>query len=118
MPTNAPMEYAPPPRALTPPPSMGIMDGVDILHKGQLQSGVLEGCLEFVKSYPGGKIDKESDMARYLKDKMEAKFGKHWQVIVSSSTVGCLVAHEPQLFMHFRYKNYLFIIYRIPNYGK
>ncbi|VDN11081.1 unnamed protein product [Dibothriocephalus latus] len=107
---------APPPIKLAPIPEKkyNLMDGVDILHRGQVQPGVLEESVRLVKNCPR-KFEREQDMAKYLKDQLELKYKKHWQVIVASSTIGCMVGHEEDLFMHFRYENYLYIIFRTPD---
>ncbi|VDL88814.1 unnamed protein product [Schistocephalus solidus] len=110
------IQHSAPPITLAPIPEKkpSLMDGVDILHRGQVQPGVLEECVRIVKSYPG-KFEREQDMAKYLKEQLELKYKRHWQVVVASSTIGCTVGHEVDLFMHFRYGAYLFIVFRTPD---
>ncbi|KAL7062012.1 hypothetical protein AAHC03_0417 [Spirometra sp. Aus1] len=117
-PTVQQVQRTAPPVVLAPVPEKkrGLMDGVDILHRGQVQPGVLEECIRIVKSYPR-KFELEQDMAKYLKEQLELKYKRHWQVVVASSTIGCMVGHEVDLFMHFRYEAYLYIVFRTPDYS-
>ncbi|KAL5111392.1 Vam6/Vps39-like protein [Taenia crassiceps] len=39
-------------------------------------------------------VEKEKDMALFLKEQMERSYGKHWQVVVASSTIGCMKMHK------------------------
>lgn len=105
-----PVSPSPQPRAT----SQSLMDGVEVLNEGPVSNDIFEGCVRLVKEYQG-KFTQECEMAKYLKEHMELKYGRHWEVVVASSTIGCLVAHEPQLFFHFRYDKYLYIVYRVPD---
>ncbi|VDL88815.1 unnamed protein product [Schistocephalus solidus] len=104
-PANAPPQYA------APPPKL--MEGVDILHKDEPNSEVLEEALNLVRDHER-EYSKDSSLARYLKEQMELHYGRHWHVIVASHTMGCAVGHEDKYFIHFRYRNRLYIFYRTP----
>lgn len=92
------------------------MDGVEVLHSSPVLDGLLEGCVRTTKDFPGWqRFKEEQEIARYLKEQMELKYKKYWQVVVASSTIGCMVGHESNYFIHFRYNNFLFILYRIPD---
>ncbi|KAH9287069.1 hypothetical protein ECG_00097 [Echinococcus granulosus] len=91
----APAVFAAPPMPSSPPPTMekSIMDGVEVLPGNAATDDILEGCVRLVKDYPG-QFKQESDLAGYLKEHMEMKYRKHWQVVIAVSTIGCAVAHE------------------------
>lgn len=92
------------------------MDGVEVLPGNTAPNDIVEGCVRFVKDYRG-EGNEEKDMARFLKDQMERNYNKHWQVVVASSTIGCMVAHETKKFIHFRYSNRVYILYFVPDVG-
>ena len=110
------MVHAAPPSTLPPqaPRSQSILNGIDVLHKDNMSNDTFEGCVRIIKNYPG-KFTEEREIAKYIKDQMERRYGKYWQVVVASSTIGCMVAHESRMFFHFRYNDYLYIIYRVPD---
>ncbi|EUB56682.1 Tegument antigen [Echinococcus granulosus] len=112
----APAVFAAPPMPSSPPPTMekSIMDGVEVLPGNAATDDILEGCVRLVKDYPG-QFKQESDLAGYLKEHMEMKYRKHWQVVIAVSTIGCAVAHEVNMFIHFRYKDYIFLLYLVPD---
>ncbi|KAH9287068.1 Tegument antigen [Echinococcus granulosus] len=105
-PKDMPKEYA------APQPKPGWLEGVTLLYTGRSEEGLLEYVVSVVKSANMQDFDKESSFARYLKETMEKKWGRHWQVIVSQSTFGCAVGHEENYFVHFQYGPHLFILYR------
>lgn len=83
-----------------------------VLYTGPSEPGLLEGAVGFVKSVDETKYEPESKFAVYLKESMERKYGRHWQVIVSRATFGCAIGHEENYFVHFQYGSRLFILYR------
>ncbi|VDK70406.1 unnamed protein product [Dibothriocephalus latus] len=104
-PPNTPPQYgAPPPK---------LMEGVDVLHRDDVKSEVLEEAISLVRNNED-KYKKDSEFAHFLKDEMERLHGRYWHIIVASSTMGCAVGHEDKHFIHFRYKNRLYIFYRTP----
>ncbi|KAL7062015.1 hypothetical protein AAHC03_0418 [Spirometra sp. Aus1] len=104
-PPNTPPQYgAPPPK---------LMEGVEILHKDEPKSEVLEEALSLVRNNED-KYSVDSNLARYLKEQMELHYGSYWHVIVASQTMGCAIGHEDRYFIHFRYKNRLYIFFRTP----
>ncbi|KAM7540709.1 hypothetical protein Aperf_G00000043373 [Anoplocephala perfoliata] len=96
------------------PSSSSALDGVKLLYSGSVQPGLMENVVEEIKSSNPDSFERESQFARYLKERMEKKWGQHWQVIVSKSTFGCSVGHEEGYFVHFQYGPYLYILYRTP----
>ncbi|KAL5970138.1 Tegument antigen, partial [Taenia solium] len=90
------------------------LDGVEVLPGNAASDDVLEYCVRLVRDYPG-QYSEEKDLAGYLKEHMELKFRKHWEVIISISTIGCAVAHEVNMFIHFRYKDHIYLLFLVPD---
>lgn len=105
---------APPMPSSSPKGEKSILDGVEVLPGNAASDDVLEYCVHLVKDYPGQYSD-EKDLAGYLKEHMELKFRKHWEVIISISTIGCAVAHEVNMFIHFRYKDHIYLLFLVPD---
>ncbi|KAM7539601.1 hypothetical protein Aperf_G00000043362 [Anoplocephala perfoliata] len=93
--------------------SKSIMDGVEVLHMNFVTEEMLQSCVRSCKENSSNL--KEAEIAKILKEYMERLYKKHWVVIVASSTIGCAVAHETNMFIHFRYSNRIYILYRIPD---
>lgn len=115
MPKEIPQMFAA--RSVYSPPSNGtsnMIEDVETLHTNAVPNDVLKHCIQFVRDYPS-TLREEQEMARYLKEHMERYYRRYWQVIIASSTIGCVVAHETNMFIHFKYKNRIYVLYRTPD---
>lgn len=96
------------------PPTIKEEDEVEILHKNAVPQDMLNACIKIAKDNADPSLQ-ESDIARILKEYMDLHYKKHWIIVVTRSTIGAAVAHEPNFFIHFRYRNRLYMLYRIPD---
>ncbi|VDM25557.1 unnamed protein product [Hydatigera taeniaeformis] len=90
------------------------LDGVEVLPGNAASDDVLETCVRLVKEY-SGPHGAEKDLAGYLKEHMEMRYRKHWEVVISISAIGCAVAHEVNMFIHFRYKDHIYLLFLVPD---
>ncbi|VUZ46837.1 unnamed protein product [Hymenolepis diminuta] len=109
VPVEAQNMFAAPPTA-----PKSILDDVEILHNNAIPQEMLNACVRLVKENSDDRLQ-ESDIARILKEYMDLHYKKHWIIVVATSTIGAIVAHEPNAFIHFRYNNRLYLLYRIPD---
>ncbi|KAL5112553.1 hypothetical protein TcWFU_007586 [Taenia crassiceps] len=110
---ESPALYAAPPMSSLPlSVEKSTLDGVEVLPGNAASNDVLEYCVRLVKDYPG-QYGEEKDLAGYLKERMELQFRKHWEVIISIATIGCAVAHEVNMFIHFRYKDRIYLLFLV-----
>ena len=115
MPEEIPKAFAAPPiYSLPSNGASNLIDDVEVLHTNAVPDDMLKHCIRLVKDYTGIFREKQ-DIARYLKEHMEQSYRRYWQVIIAGSTIGCVVAHETNTFIHFKYKNQIYILYRIPD---
>ncbi|KAM3183009.1 hypothetical protein ACTXT7_011198 [Hymenolepis weldensis] len=109
VPVEAQNMFAAPPTA-----PKSILDDVEILHNHTIPQEMLNACVRLVKENSDDRLQ-ESDIARILKEYMDLHYKKHWIIVVATSTIGAVVAHEQNTFIHFRYSNRLYLLYRIPD---
>nr|CDS31907.1 tegumental antigen [Hymenolepis microstoma] len=111
VPVEAEPIFAAPPTAPNP-----TLDDVEILHNNTVPQEMLNACIRVVRENSDSALQ-DSNIAQILKKYMDQHYKKYWITVVATSTVGAAVAHEQNSFIHFRYKNRLYLLYRIPDTG-
>ncbi|VDO00101.1 unnamed protein product [Rodentolepis nana] len=100
--------------AAPPPAPTSTLDDVEIIHNNAIPKEMLNACIRLVKENSHGSLQ-DSDIAQLLKEHMDQHYSKHWVTVVATSTIGAAISHEQNGFIHFRYKNRVCLLYRIPD---
>ncbi len=97
----------------------GLMKGVEVLHTGPVNDDTFNFIIEKTRDLKRtrGPFKQEKELAVLLKNELDALKGKHWQVVLASSTLGAAVGHEAEHFMHFRFDNQLYLLWRTSDYN-